>query len=358
MTSDLSLEDLDYPFDTAHIATRPAEPRDAARMMVVERSGDRVHHARVQDLPTWLQSGDALVVNRTRVRAARLMLRRDGDGRAFEGLLAEPLDHGDWLLLVRGGRRLHPGDHLLVVDPQGQAVTALACVEKTREGWRTRFPAGVDVDAALERAGHVPLPPYIVKARGDHAESEAFDRDRYQTVYAEDRRMHSVAAPTAGLHFTTRLLERLQEMGVERASVTLEVGMGTFKPVESPTLSGHAMHRERCEVPTATLERLRMRRAGAPGRLVAVGTTTVRSLESLPEPLPESTWIAESSLLIQPGHAFRHVDVLMTNFHLPRSTLLALVGAFVGLDRLKRLYALAQAQGYRFFSYGDCMLIL
>jgi S-adenosylmethionine:tRNA ribosyltransferase-isomerase len=358
MTADLSLADLDYPLDPAHIATRPAEPRDAARMMVVDRRDDRVHHQRVRDLPDWLRAGDALVVNRTRVRAARLVLRRASDGRDLEGLLAEPLDHGDWLLLARGGRRLRAGDRLLVLDPQGQAVTTLACVEKTREGWRTRFPAGVDVDAALERAGQTPLPPYIVKARGDHAEPEAFDRDRYQTVYAEDRRMHSVAAPTAGLHFTSQLLGRLQEMGVARASVTLEVGMGTFKPVESPTLSGHAMHRERYEVPASTLERLRVRRAGAPGRLVAVGTTTVRSLESLPEPLPESAWAAESSLLIQPGHVFRHVDALMTNFHLPRSTLLALVGAFVGLDRLKRLYAMAQSEGYRFFSYGDCMLIL
>lgn len=355
---DLRREDLEYPFDTRHIAARPVEPRDSARMLVVERQADRVHHACVRDLPQWLRAGDTLVVNRTRVRHARLAMRRASDGRPFEGLLAEPLGGGDWLLLVRGAKRLHAGDRLEVMDARGSAVAGLACVERTTEGWRVRVPDGTDVQAALDRAGHTPLPPYILKARGTQAIPEAFDRDHYQTVYADDRRMHSVAAPTAGLHFTPELLDRLSRMGVGRASVTLEVGMGTFKPVEARTLSAHAMHRERYEVPAETLELLRRRQGPPSGRLVAVGTTTVRSLESLPEPLPERTWTDESSLLIQPGHAFRHVDVLMTNFHLPGSTLLALVGAFMGLDRLKRLYAMAQREGYRFFSYGDCMLIL
>ncbi len=358
MSGDLRREDLDYPFDPRHIAARPAEPRDAARMMVVERAGDRVHHACVRDLPQWLRGGDTLVVNRTRVRHARLALRRTSDGRMLEGLLAEPMERREWLLLVKGGRRLHAGDLLEVVDGRGERAATLQCLEKTREGWRVRVPEDQDLAAAIERAGQTPLPPYILRARGEHALPEAFDRDRYQTVYADDRRMHSVAAPTAGLHFTPTLLEGLGNMGVGRTTVTLEVGMGTFKPVEAATLSAHAMHRERYEVPAETLGLLRRRRAGQGGRLVVVGTTTVRSLESLPEPLPEGTWSAESSLLIQPGHGFRHVDALMTNFHLPGSTLLALVGAFAGLDRLKSLYALAQREGYRFFSYGDCMLIL
>ena len=358
MSADLRREELDYPFDPARIAARPVEPRDSARLMVVERSTDRVHHACVRDLPSWLRAGDTLVVNRTRVRHARVHLRRTSDDRPFEGLLAEPMSQGDWLLLAKGARRLHAGDRLEIVDGRGVAVAALTCQEKTREGWRVRVPDGVDVQAALEQAGHTPLPPYILKARGAHAVPESFDRDHYQTVYGDDRRMHSVAAPTAGLHFTPALLERLAAMGVGRASVTLEVGLGTFKPVEAATLSAHAMHRERCEVPAETLEVLRRRRAGPRGRLVVVGTTTVRTLETLPEPLPTGTWSGESSLLIQPGHAFRHVDALMTNFHLPGSTLLALVGAFLGLDRLKSLYALAQREGYRFFSYGDCMLIV
>lgn len=358
MTGDLPREALDYPFDPRHVAARPAEPRDSARMMVVERQGDRVHHACVRDLPRWLRSGDTLVVNRTRVRHARLSLRRKSDGRILEGLLAEPMAGDEWLLLVKGGRRVREGDELEVTDGAGERAASLHCVEKTMEGWRVRAAGSEDLAAAIERAGRTPLPPYILRARGEHAMPDAFDRDRYQTVYADDRRLHSVAAPTAGLHFTPALLGRLAAMGVGRASVTLEVGMGTFKPVESATLSGHAMHRERFEVPAETLGLLRDRRSGQGGRLVLVGTTTVRSLESLPEPLPEETWSAESSLLIQPGHAFRHVDALMTNFHLPGSTLLALVGAFVGLDRLKSLYALAQREGYRFFSYGDCMLVL
>lgn len=354
MTSGLRTDELDYPFDERCIATRPAEPRDSARMMVVERGSDTVHHAQVRDLGQWLRAGDALVVNRTRVAHARLALRRERDDRGFEGLLAAPMGTGRWLLLARGARKLHAGERLHLLDERGEAGAAVTCVERTRDGWVVRFDEAVDAHAALERAGRTPIPPYILKARGEQAQPDAFDRDRYQTVYANDARMHSVAAPTAGLHFTPDLLARLEALGVRRASVTLEVGMGTFKPVETEWLAQHAMHRERFEVPAETLAALRERS----GRAVVVGTTTVRSLESLPDPLPVDTWRAEADLLIQPGHRFRHVDVLLTNFHLPRSTLIALVGAFAGLERLKRLYALAQREGYRFYSYGDCMLLL
>ena len=356
MSRGLRADDLDYPFDERCIAAQPAEPRDSARMMVVERHGDGVHHAQVRDLGAWLRSGDTLVVNRTRVAHARLVLRREGDGRDFEGLLAAPVGTGRWLLLARGARKLHVGDRLAMMVEDGAPAEAVTCVEKTRDGWVVRFDAGVDAHAALERAGRTPVPPYILKARGAQGRPDAFDRDRYQTVYANDARMHSVAAPTAGLHFTPELLDRLAAAGVRRASVTLEVGMGTFKPVETEWLAQHAMHRERFEVPEETLAFLRG--PGRPGRSVVVGTTTVRALESLPQPLPTGPWGAEADLLIQPGHAFRFVDALLTNFHLPRSTLLSLVGAFVGLDRLKSLYALAQREGYRFYSYGDCMLIV
>jgi S-adenosylmethionine:tRNA ribosyltransferase-isomerase len=352
----LRTDDLDYPFDERCIATQPAEPRDAARMMVVERGSDRVHHAHVRDLGEWLRKGDTLVVNRTRVAHARLVLRRETDGRAFEGLLAAPVGTGRWLLLARGGKKLHAGERLAIVRESGEAADAVTCVEKTKEGWVVRFDEGVDAHAALERAGRTPVPPYILKARGEAERPDVFDRDRYQTVYANDSRMHSVAAPTAGLHFTADLLARLSTAGVRRAEITLEVGMGTFKPVETEWLAQHAMHRERFEVPAETLALLRTGETA--GRRVVVGTTTVRALESLPDPLPEQAWRDEASLMIQPGHRFRHVDALMTNFHLPRSTLLALVGAFVGLDRLKSLYALAQREGYRFYSYGDCMLIV
>lgn len=355
MSQGLRTSDLDYPFDERCIAVQPAEPRDSARMMVVERESGAVHHAQVRDLGRWLRAGDTLVVNRTRVAHARLALRRERDDRLFEGLLAAPMGTDRWLLLARGAKKLHAGERLALLDQDGSAAEWISCVEKTREGWLVRFDQGVDAHAALERAGRTPVPPYILKARGAAERPEAFDRDRYQTVYATDARMHSVAAPTAGLHFTPELLARLQAAGVARAQVTLEVGMGTFKPVETEWIAQHAMHRERFEVPAETLALLR---SPDRGRLVVVGTTTVRALESLPEPLPMDTWGAEAGLLIQPGHRFRHVDALMTNFHLPRSTLLALVGAFLGLERLKSLYATAQREGYRFYSYGDCMLIV
>jgi S-adenosylmethionine:tRNA ribosyltransferase-isomerase len=356
MSHGLRTEDLDYPFDERCIATRPAEPRDHARMMVVERESGAVHHAQVRDIGQWLRRGDTLLVNRTRVAHARLVLRRERDGRAFEGLLAAPAGGDRWLLLARGARRLHAGERLALLGEDGADGPVVHCVEKTREGWVIRFDEGVDAHAAIEQAGRTPVPPYILKARGDHIQPDAFDRERYQTVYASDARMHSVAAPTAGLHFTPELLERLSAGGVARAAITLEVGMGTFKPVETDWLAQHPMHRERFEVPAETLAVLRNRESA--GRRVVIGTTTVRALESLPDPLPQATWRDEASLMIQPGHRFRFVDALMTNFHLPRSTLLALVGAFVGLERLKSLYEVAQKQGYRFYSYGDCMLIV
>jgi S-adenosylmethionine:tRNA ribosyltransferase-isomerase len=356
MSQGLRTDDLDYPFDERCIAAQPAEPRDSARMMVVERASDRVHHLHVRDIGAWLHAGDTLFVNRTRVVHARLVLRRVHDGRLLEGLLAAPMGTGRWLLLARGARKLHAGERLAMMGEDGAPAEAVTCVEKTREGWVVRFDDGVDAHAAIERAGRTPVPPYILKARGESARPDAFDRERYQTVYASDSSMHSVAAPTAGLHFTPDLLARLAAAGVRRAEITLEVGMGTFKPVETEWLAQHAMHRERFEVPMDTLAVLRDRERR--GRRVVVGTTTVRALESLPDPLPEQPWRDEASLMIQPGYRFRHVDALMTNFHLPRSTLLALVGAFVGLDRLKSLYALAQREGYRFYSYGDCMLIV
>jgi S-adenosylmethionine:tRNA ribosyltransferase-isomerase len=356
MSQGLRTDELDYPFDERCIATQPAEPRDSARMMVVERESGAVHHAQVRDIGQWLHGGDTLLVNRTRVAHARLVLRRERDDRAFEGLLAAPMGGDRWLLLARGARRLHAGERLAMVGEDGASGAVVHCVEKTRDGWVVRFEDGIDAHAAIERAGRTPVPPYILKARGEQARPDAFDRERYQTVYANDARMHSVAAPTAGLHFTPELLARLEAQGLRRATITLEVGMGTFRPVETDWLAQHQMHRERCEVPVETLAILRDRESA--GRRVVVGTTTVRALESLPDPLPQQTWRDEASLMIQPGHRFRFVDALMTNFHLPRSTLLALVGAFVGLDRLKSLYELAQKRGYRFYSYGDCMLIV
>lgn len=368
--SGLRAEDLDYPLDPTCVADRPAEPRDAARLMVVERRTGAVHHAHVRDLPQWISAGDQLVVNTTRVLRARFVgARREpsgAPGRPAEGLLLEPRAASEWLALVRHARRFHAGDFIDLTAHDGtRAGDAIELLEREDEGWRIRLHAagGASPLEAIERSGWTPLPPYILKARHDrhHAVEDDDDRGWYQTVYAVTGRA-SVAAPTAGLHFTRPLLDALAARGVGRLEVSLQVGAGTFKSVETDRLDDHPMHRERCHVPRATLAALAERERGAaPGRLVVVGTTTVRTLESLPRPLPRAApegWSTETQLLIQPGYEFRFVDALLTNFHLPRSTLLALVGAFVGLDRLKALYAGAQERGYRFFSYGDAMLIV
>ena len=352
---ELSAEALDYPFDERHIATAPAHPRDAARLMVVDRAAGTVEHAHVRDLARWVGAGDALVVNRSAVLRARL--RTD----TTEGLLLEPMPDGTWRMLLRRAKRFAAGDRLPLVGPHGPAGgDAIELVARDAEAWRVRLVAGSrggDAAAVIERSGWTPLPPYILRSREDRNERGDDDADRaeYETVYADAARRGSVAAPTAGLHFTEGLLAALDARGVRRAEVILHVGAGTFRPVDTATLSAHPMHTEHFEVPPATAAML----AGRPRpRIVAVGTTTVRALESLPEPVPAGGAGGETSILIAPGHRFRNVDAMLTNFHLPRSTLLALVGAFTGLDRLKELYALAQREGYRFYSFGDAMLVL
>ena len=352
---DLAVDELDYPFDPRLVATAPASPRDAARLMVVDRASGAVEHAQVRDLGRWLGAGDAMVLNRTSVLRARL---RTAD---TEGLLLEPCPDGSWRMLLRRAARRRAGEVLALVGPTrrptGDAVELLA---RDAEAWRVRIvpgPAGGGPFDAIERSGWTPLPPYILRERKGRDEPGDDDADRreYETVYALAAERGSVAAPTAGLHFTEGLLAGLAARGVRRADVVLHVGAGTFRPVDAPTLSAHPMHAERVWVPAATRAML----SGRPRpRIVAVGTTVVRALEGIPEDAPPGDWSGSTSILIAPGHRFRHVDAMLTNFHLPRSTLLALVGAFAGLDRLKDLYALAQREGYRFYSFGDAMLVL
>jgi len=352
---DLDAELLDYTFDERHVATEPAHPRDAARLMVVDRARGSVEHATVRDLGRWLGAGDALVVNRSSVLRARLRTAET------EGLLLEPLPGGAWRMMLRRSKRYRAGDVLPLVAPHGAATgDAIELVARDAEAWQVRLVAGeqgASADAVIERSGWTPLPPYILKAR-EHRHEEAdddHDRAEYETVYADASARGSVAAPTAGLHFTDALLADLAARGVRRESVTLHVGAGTFRPVDAATLAAHPMHSERFEVPPRTMALLAERPRP---RIVAIGTTSVRALESIPAEAPAVGWAGSTSILIAPGHRFRNVDAMLTNFHLPRSTLLALVGAFVGLDRLKELYALAQREGYRFYSFGDAMLIL
>ncbi len=355
--SNLATEELDYPLPPELIATRPAHPRDAARMMVVSRSGDRIEHACVRDLPDFLRAGDAMVFNTTAVTPARFQGRRAGTGGRVEGLFVEHAGPQQWVVMLRSNGRLHAGDRIELLDRDGdESPHRLELIEPHTEGWTVAVHGPPDV---LDRVGLTPLPPYILKARDGAEIADDLDRAWYQTVYADPAQRRSVAAPTAGLHFTDDLLARLGASGVGRIDVTLHVGPGTFRPITAPTLAGHVMHGEHYSVAPGAIAALQ----STGGRIIAVGTTTVRTLESLPDPLPAAASLDGpirgcTRLLIAPPYEPRNFAGLLTNFHLPRSTLVALVGAVVGLDRLKAIYAEAAQRRYRFYSYGDAMLIL
>jgi S-adenosylmethionine:tRNA ribosyltransferase-isomerase len=354
--SDHALGAYDFELPPERIAQAPLVERAASRLLVLERSTGSLEHRRFADLPELLRPGDLLVTNRSRVFPARLLGRRPGGGAA-EILLVRRHAEDLWEAMVRPGRRLRPG---VVVDVGPGLRVRIEAPEAGRpaadEGAtpsplrRVRLlPDGIDADTALERHGHVPLPPYIRRADAPS------DRERYQTIYA--REAGSVAAPTAGLHFTGDLLERLRERGVERAELVLHVGPGTFRPVEAEDVREHRVDPERFTIPEATAAAVD--RARAEGRrVVAVGTTATRALESALEPGGRlRPGEGETDLVIVPGFSFRAVDALVTNFHLPRSSLLLLVSAFGGRERVLRAYAEAVRQRYRFYSYGDAMLL-
>lgn len=332
--------EFDYELPPELVAQRPL-PRGQSRLLVADADG-RERHRRVSDLPDLLRPGDLLVVNDTRVVPARLFARGPGGGRV-ELLLVEQLDETTWTTLVKPGRRARPGTELRLGEHIG--VEVLAKEEDGRHRIRFSEPIGPH----LEVLGHVPLPPYIKRP------DEVDDRDAYQTVYA--RQPGAIAAPTAGLHFTRELLAQIEESGVRRAELTLHVGIGTFKPVTAALVHEHRMESERYTIPAAAADAIaETRRDG--GRVVAVGTTTVRALESAADEAGRvASGPATTDLFITPGFDFRVVDVLMTNFHLPRSTLLMLVSAFAGRERVLALYREAIEARYRFYSYGDAMLV-
>jgi S-adenosylmethionine:tRNA ribosyltransferase-isomerase len=325
--------DFDYDLPEESIAQEPA-PRGESRLLVLDAEGpDR--HRQIRDLPSLLRAGDLLVLNDTRVIPARLFGQREGGGGRMEVLLVEKAGEREWDALVRPGRRARPGTVLRFEELTAE-VTG-----KREDRYRLRFSE--PVESHLDRLGHVPLPPYIRRP-----DREA-DRERYQTVYA--RNPGAVAAPTAGLHFTEAILEEVAAAGIGVARVTLHVGIGTFKPVSAERVEDHRMDRERYEVGEETAEAIRRTRESG-GRVVAVGTTVVRTLESAA--LAGNSGSTE--LFITPGFGFQVVDVLLTNFHLPRSTLLMLVSAFAGRERVLAAYEEAVRAGYRFYSYGDAML--
>ncbi|WP_337843798.1 tRNA preQ1(34) S-adenosylmethionine ribosyltransferase-isomerase QueA [Thermus sp.] len=344
----MSLEAYDYLLPQELIAQEGAEPRDRARLMVVFREGPfRAEHRRVRDLPLYLRPGDVLVFNESKVIPARLLARKPTGGRV-EVLLVRERAPGLWEALLGPARKAPPGTRLAFLSPRDLRPVEglLAEVVGVEESGVRLLRVHGDLLAHLEEVGEVPLPPYI-KAK--------IPLERYQTVYA--RRPGSVAAPTAGLHFTPGLLERLKGMGVEVCFLTLHVGPGTFRPVKGDP-ERHEMHAEPYEIPEATAEAVnRARREGR--RVVAVGTTVVRALESAwREGEGVVPGMGETRLFIRPPYAFKAIDALFTNFHLPRSTLLMLVAAFLGHEKTMAAYRLAVAERYRFYSLGDAMLIL
>ena len=354
----MKLADFDFHLPEDRIALRPANPRDSARLLLV-RPGEALQDQQVRDLPDLLRAGDVLVVNDTRVIPARLKgVRVRGDSRiAVEATLHQPKSGHVWTAFMRPGKKLAAGDRLHFGEDRDGAclLGALdATVEAKGEGGEVTLAfdlSGPDLMAAITARGMMPLPPYIAAKRGEDEQ----DRSDYQTVYAAED--GSVAAPTAGLHFTPDLLARLQAMGVGFERVTLHVGAGTFLPVKVDDIAEHRMHAEWGEVDAATAQRLNAARA-AGGRIVCVGTTSLRLLESAAD--ADGTiqpFAAETAIFITPGYRFRAADGLMTNFHLPKSTLFMLVSAFADYETMRDAYAHAIGTGYRFYSYGDSSLL-
>lgn len=336
--------DFDYELPPEFIAQHPAEPRDSSRLLVLNRADDSISHQYFHELPELLSPGDALVVNRTRVIPARLHARKSPGGGRAELLLLRRLDDLRWEVMV-GGKGLKPGRELdLDGGPSVEILKDLGGPKRL-----IRFDA--PIESSLDRIGEMPLPPYIT--------APLRQREDYQTVYAEEP--GSAAAPTAGLHFTPDLLDRLERAGILRVDVTLHVGLDTFAPVNESDPETHAIHTEWCQLSPQSAERLNEVRARA-GRIVAVGTTCARTLESAARLAGSGQVVApiegRTDLFILPGFEFRAVDALITNFHLPRSTLLMLVSAFAGRDRILRAYQTAKEHGYRFYSFGDAMLLV
>ena len=349
---DLGAFDFDLPEDL--IALEPVEPQDAARLLVVHGDG-RLEDATVLDLPALLDAGDALVFNDTRVLPAALKgvrPARDADGMDVEVdvNLVEELETGTWLALARPGRRLKPGDRLHFADDFTAAITARRDGGEIELAFETR---GAPLETVLDRYGAMPLPPYIARRRA----ADARDRRNYQTRYAGEE-AKSVAAPTAGLHFTDRLLSRIDTAGLQRETVRLHVGMGTFAPLDETALETNTLHEEWRRLTPDVAERLNtVRRIGR--RIVPVGTTAMRTLESCVDEvgvLHPAT--GPTDIFLKPGDAIRATDALMTNFHLPRSSLFMLVSALMGTEIMQAAYAHAIAARYRFYSYGDACLLL
>lgn len=347
------LAQYDYDLPKELIAQRPLPNRTDARLLVVDRRAQTIDHAHVRDLPDLLQNGDHLVVNDTRVIPARIAGFRESTGGHFEGLFLRSDESGNWHLLCKSRSRLKAGELIHLTDQEGKPAATLRLIIPQEEGgWCGRLVSHSAADPLeiLNQIGRVPLPRYIRKGAANPE-----DLNRYQTEYA--RHPGAIAAPTAGLHLSLPLLEKLKAKGLGMSTVTLHVGVGTFQPIKGNSLDEHAMHQETGRITQDVVDTLnRVRQSN--GRIMAVGTTTVRVLETAARSGSLSSWSGASDLFIRPPYQFRAVDILLTNFHLPRTTLLVLVMTFAGEELIRKAYQAAIEERYRFYSYGDAMLIM
>lgn len=345
------LDHYDYRLPRELIAQHPLAKRSDARLMVVRRDDQTIDHAYIRDLPHMLPAGDLLVFNNTKVIPARLVGRRDSTGARWSGLFLSADEQGVWKVLSKTRGKLSAGEAIIIVSWDVRDTITLRLMSKLEGGaWAVRPEPMGDPLELLQRVGRVPLPPYI--RDGEMVEE---DSATYQTVFAAEP--GAVAAPTAGLHFTPDLLAQLRQRGVGEEFVTLHVGLGTFRPIIAERLADHPMHSEWCSLTAPVVDRLKKTRA-AGGRIIAVGTTVARTLETAARSGQVQPFSGATDLFIRPPYTFKGVDALLTNFHLPKSTLLILVRTFGGDELLRRAYAEAIAEGYRFYSYGDAMLIL
>ena len=345
----MQVTDFDYDLPEELIAQYPSQKRDEARLLVADRQQNTIEHRKFYDIIEYLNPGDILVMNDSRVIPARLLGHKAGTGGKAEFLLTRPLEGDVWEAMVRPGRKLKPGAEVVFSEEEGKRLAARVLSYGADGTRQVEFSYDGSFHDRLEETGHIPLPPYINRP------DESLDRQMYQTVYSREE--GSVAAPTAGLHFTEELLTRIREKGIRTAYVTLHVGIGTFKPVSCDRIEDHHMHYEQYEISEECAEMINNARA-AGGRVVAVGTTSTRTLESAAD---EHGILhagrGGTDIFIYPGYQFRIVDALITNFHLPKSTLLMLISALYDREKILEIYRTAVKQRYRFFSYGDAMFI-
>ena len=349
----MKTEKLNYYLPSELIAQTPLSVRSDSRLLVLDRSADDVLDSRFSSLGDFLSSGDCLVLNDTKVLPARFFARRPTGGK-LEGLFLAADTDGVWTAYLKGVRKLKQGDEFYLKDRQKADFCKAVLLERSGQGMcRLRIKADVDAQTVLEKIGFPPLPPYI--KRDDDPAVSAQDEQRYQTVYA--RQSGAVAAPTAGLHFTEPLIEQLKQAGIKFAFITLHVGAGTFKPVTADNLEDHQIHKERFSIDEKNAGIVNMAKNKG-GRIIPVGTTSTRVLETVATGSQIKATTGSTELFIMPGYQFKMIDAMITNFHLPKSTLLALVAAFAGLEKVLAAYNHAIEQRYRFYSYGDAMLIV